>query len=188
MATVTKQVIKGVRDKQNKEAATPRFRELYTVKKADKRQQYAILQRLGEKHAEELRINSTYAEKVFKVKLKEAGIEYEFQKAFNDSKRLYIVDFYLPNRWIIIEVDGGYHNTLEQQERDKERQLWFENNGYYIWRISNKEANEMSIDHLVKYIDQETKRIKEKKSFNKVKRLLDKDDKKRHKRRRRARK
>ena len=33
----------------------------------------------------------------------------------------YIVDFYCPARRVAIEVDGGYHRTREQRERDRRR-------------------------------------------------------------------
>ena len=47
----------------------------------------------------------------------------------------YIVDFYAPQRKLIIEVDGGTH--LEQEEYDAIRTSYLNRKGYQVIRFSN---------------------------------------------------
>ena len=52
----------------------------------------------------------------------------------------YIADFIcLPIR-LVIEVDGGYHNTPEQQTEDQWRTEFLESRGYRVLRIKNEEV------------------------------------------------
>lgn len=51
----------------------------------------------------------------------------------------YIVDFYIPKRKLIIEVDGDYHNTPERQDYDDRRSNWLRTSGYQIIRFNNEE-------------------------------------------------
>lgn len=43
---------------------------------------------------------------------------------------------------IIIEVDGGYHKLLEQQEKDEFRDKAFSSIGYTTIRITNEQAHD----------------------------------------------
>ena len=61
----------------------------------------------------------TYLEKKVEWWLKKEGIQYESQKYFNNGKRRFWVDFYLPEYNIIIEADGKYwHNEEDDRVRD----------------------------------------------------------------------
>jgi len=105
--------------------------------------------RLGNRFAKELKKKATRAEIVFKKKLQCFDFNINFQKPFSDGGRLYIADFYIPIYNLIIEVDGGYHNTKERREKDRERDDWFIGRGIRVWRITNATAfkittNEMS--------------------------------------------
>ena len=57
----------------------------------------------------------------------------------SDSKG-YIVDFLLPDNNMIIEVDGGYHTTIEQKKYDSIKDEKLKSMGYSIVRITNKET------------------------------------------------
>ena len=52
----------------------------------------------------------------------------------------YIVDFFFRQSMVIVEIDGGYHYTEEQQKKDKERQDWLEQKGYKILRFTNEQV------------------------------------------------
>ncbi len=52
----------------------------------------------------------------------------------------YIVDFFFRNSMLIVEIDGGYHNTEEQQQKDTKRQDWLEQNGYKVLRFTNEQV------------------------------------------------
>ena len=50
----------------------------------------------------------------------------------------YIADFYCASEKLIIELDGGYHNTTEQKAQDKERDETLSAMGFKILRLENK--------------------------------------------------
>ena len=52
----------------------------------------------------------------------------------------YIMDFYLPDYGICIEVDGDYHNTFEQLVKDKERTNKLALTGILVVRFTNEEV------------------------------------------------
>ena len=49
----------------------------------------------------------------------------------------YIVDFYIAEKKIVIEVDGGQHLLLEHQEADEKRDAYLASWGIYVLRYSN---------------------------------------------------
>jgi Lhr-like helicase/very-short-patch-repair endonuclease len=52
----------------------------------------------------------------------------------------YIPDFICLEKKLIVEVDGGYHNDIEQIELDKQRENHLKEHGYTIIRFSNDEV------------------------------------------------
>ena len=52
----------------------------------------------------------------------------------------YIVDFVSLEKQLIIELDGGQHNSEEGKKKDKERIFWLEKNGYRVMRFWNNEV------------------------------------------------
>src|SRR5262249_1141904 len=54
----------------------------------------------------------------------------------------YVVDFRCPAGRLIIELYGGHHTDDEIAKRDRERQLWLENEGYRVVRFWNSEITE----------------------------------------------
>lgn len=71
-----------------------------------------------------------------------------FQKAFVGGPKIYIVDFYIPKPYkIIFEVDGLYHSTRRQIEKDELRDVWLESKGYKIIRVNNEDV---SYEHIKK--------------------------------------
>lgn len=61
--------------------------------------------------------NATQSEKLFQAKLKERGIEHQFQYIM-DGK---IIDFYFPKQSKIIELDGKrFHDKEKDSRRDKQ--------------------------------------------------------------------
>jgi very-short-patch-repair endonuclease len=68
--------------------------------------------------------NQTQSEKKFKAMLKMCDIEYEFQKIFytlDDFKKYCVVDFYIPSKNIVIEIDGGIHDSARNKAEDSKR-------------------------------------------------------------------
>ena len=97
----------------------------------------ASYQQLKE-NARRMRTNPTEAESILWKFLrgKQLGYPFRRQLIIND----YIVDFVCLAKKLIIEVDGKYHSTNEQQELDdiRENKLLLE--GYRIIRFTNEEV------------------------------------------------
>ena len=49
----------------------------------------------------------------------------------------YIADFACLDVWLVIEIDGEYHNTPEQKEKDKVRDANLQKIGFTILRFTN---------------------------------------------------
>ena len=94
-----------------------------------------------EEFATRMRENPTYSEKKFYDYLVAHRVKFEFQKILYCSKS-YIVDFFLIDYKIIVEIDGEYHFTEEQQEKDWYRTLdIFHTYNYKTLRLTNKQVN-----------------------------------------------
>ncbi len=68
--------------------------------------------------------------------LQELGIGYEYQKPM----RPYVVDFYLPDYNLILEIDGKGHTYTHRERKDKSRDTYFRNRGMKTLRIVSGEA------------------------------------------------
>ena len=104
----------------------------------------------------ELRKKATPAEKIFKKTLKEYKLKATFQKPFYrvDGLRC-IADFFFrdkPN--IIVEIDGGYHNSSEQQRKDDFRTNWLnDRRNCRVIRFTNNEVLNYLNDCILKLAD-----------------------------------
>jgi len=88
--------------------------------------------------ARENRNNPTLAESQLweYLRRESLGVKFRRQHVILD----YIADFICLEKKLIIEVDGGYHNTLLQQEEDLVRTNRLQNNGFSIMRFTNEEV------------------------------------------------
>ena len=83
-----------------------------------------------------LRNAATPAERHFQTCLARRGVPYRFQQGFYTPYHR-IVDFYLPEQNLVIEIDGPCHDP----EKDRRRDEWFtRERGIKIIRISNEEV------------------------------------------------
>ncbi|MEZ2144410.1 DUF559 domain-containing protein [Bradyrhizobium sp. DN5] len=88
--------------------------------------------------AKKLRANTTPHERMLWRALKEVPLEgSHFRRQAPIGP--YVVDFFLPARRLIIELDGGHHNEDNETKRDLVRQRWLENEGYSVIRFWNSE-------------------------------------------------
>ncbi|WP_042005482.1 DUF559 domain-containing protein, partial [Capnocytophaga canis] len=92
---------------------------------------------LAEK-AKDLRNNMTQAETILWEKLKSKKLDAKFRRQHVIGD--YIVDFVCLAKRLIIEVDGGYHNTENQQVLDKERTEILNELGFEVIRFTNEEV------------------------------------------------
>ena len=70
------------------------------------------------------------------LRQEQLGVRFRRQHVIGD----YIVDFISLKQRLIIEIDGGYHNDIVQQQEDRIRQNWLESMGYKVIRFTNKEV------------------------------------------------
>ena len=88
--------------------------------------------------AEFLRNNMTDTEKILWEKLKKKEtVGYRFRR--QHPVGYYILDFYSHQLKLCIEIDGEYHDSKEQQQKDKERDDFLEFNGITVIRFKNEE-------------------------------------------------
>ncbi len=87
--------------------------------------------------AREMRRNPTQAEDALWKVLRKKNLDgYKFRKQHPMGN--YIVDFYCPEKKLVIEVDGGQHS--EQEEQDAERSRYLESRGCHVIRFWNNEV------------------------------------------------
>ena len=88
--------------------------------------------------AKELKRIPTEAESLLweHIRNKQLGAKFNRQHVIGD----YIVDFVCLKKELIVEVDGGYHDTAEQREADAYRSKELERMGYEVIRFNNDEV------------------------------------------------
>ena len=89
-------------------------------------------------YCKELKKKPTRAELIVFDYLKEEGIKFKFQKGFVKPFHR-IVDFYLTGHKVILEVDGGYHNSIKEKDEYKDK-LWLDKRGLKTIRITNEQV------------------------------------------------
>ena len=70
------------------------------------------------------------------LRQEQLGVRFRRQHVIGD----YIVDFICLKQRLIIEIDGGYHNGIVQQQEDRIRQNWLESMGYKVIRFTNEDV------------------------------------------------
>ena len=82
------------------------------------------------------------------------GFRFHRQHAIGD----YIADFVCLSKKLVIEVDGGYHDTPEQQADDQIRTEVFRRMGFEVLRFKNEEVN-LDVKEVIQRIKKELIKI-----------------------------
>ena len=90
-------------------------------------------------NAIKLRENATESESLLWLALKDNQVE-DFKFRRQHPIGVYIADFYCHKLKLVIEIDGGYHFSEEQQIVDKERTANIEDQGLRVIRFSNEDV------------------------------------------------
>lgn len=94
---------------------------------------------LTRQRARELRKSLTPAERKLWGVLKNSQMEgYKFRRQHPIYQ--YIADFYCHELRLVIELDGGVHDEIDQQEHDSNRDLVIREFGIEILRFKNEEV------------------------------------------------
>lgn len=97
----------------------------------------------GKNKKKELLNKSTTSENiVFKRLYSAFGKRVKRQQLFIISGKAYFADISIKSKKVVIEVDGGYHNSDEQKEKDRLRDEAFKSIGYITIRITNEQVND----------------------------------------------
>jgi very-short-patch-repair endonuclease len=99
-------------------------------------------------NARELRKNQTNAEELLWQLLRGKKLNNLKFRRQHPLKAGFIIDFYCAELKLGIEIDGGYHNIAEQQERDVERVKIINEYGINIIRFSNEKVLNHTFDVL----------------------------------------
>ena len=93
------------------------------------------------KIARKLRKNSTEEErKLWNLLRNRKFVNLKFKRQFPIYN--YIVDFCCEEKKVVIEIDGGQHNSEENIEQDIQRTKIINEEGYKVFRFWNNEINE----------------------------------------------
>ena len=85
------------------------------------------------------RKEQTEAEEVLWKELRNSKLGFKIRRQHYIGN--FIVDFVSLDKKLVIEIDGGYHNDIEQKERDEERTLILEQKHYFkVIRFTNQEV------------------------------------------------
>lgn len=106
--------------------------------------------RLVARMANNLRQKVSIGERKIMDVLLEAGyLHHQFQKSFHTDEIMVFADFYIrkPIK-LIIEIDGLYHLSAQQQKRDREKDWFYINNKNIdaVLRMTEQQAIEMTPD------------------------------------------
>ena len=120
----------------------------------DHKKPFRDKQVLLELHKEELKKKITPAEKYFRGGMNKFKIDYQFQKGLIAGDQFMIADFYVPKLHMIVEIDGGYHETYKQQLRDDFKDKYYNERHFNVLRIKNEEVFTFDYSELAKSIAQ----------------------------------
>ncbi len=90
--------------------------------------------------AKENRKNLTEEEDIMWQELRNRNVAgYKFRRQHPIAG--YIPDFVCLEKKLIVEIDGGYHDEVEQKKYDAAREIWLNENGFTLLRFTNYEVN-----------------------------------------------
>lgn len=119
-----------------------------------KKERLAYRQHVAAKYKKELRKRATPQERQVYSILKVLYPKVVFQKSFLTGDRIIIVDFYIPEKGIVVEVDGSHHYKGEQLKQDKKRDSYLKSRGIKVFRVKNKEINNIDWKVLIETLKQ----------------------------------
>jgi len=107
---------------------------------------YKLIKELQQKNKK----NSTEAERILWECLRAKKLDTKFRRQHIIDE--FIVDFVSLEKNLIIEVDGGYHTTIEQKEADELRMQILKEIGFSVIRFTNEQIIG-NIDKVLEYIE-----------------------------------
>ena len=108
-----------------------------------------LKQSLCSKRRNRLLKKITQHEIEFSSILKALNVRFIPQKGFISGKNFCIVDFYLPDYKICVEIDGEYHNRPSQIERDRNKDYYLsKQRKFSVLHIKNESLKSLNNNDL----------------------------------------
>ncbi|HEX8358062.1 MAG TPA: DUF559 domain-containing protein, partial [Segetibacter sp.] len=98
---------------------------------------YKVDSEMGFENAKRMRSEPTEAESILWNAVRNRALGYKFRRQHPIEN--FIADFVCLDAWLIVEVDGGYHNQEEQKQADESRDTRLKAVGFTTLRFSNEQ-------------------------------------------------
>jgi len=108
------------------------------------------------KYQRRMLANPTPAERIIAEKLQTAGFDFKQQMILG----FYILDFVIPKKMLVIEVDGKNHEERKQIEYDVKKDNFIKECGFSILRIRNEYAEGFDIEVIKNMKNRTTKEFR----------------------------
>lgn len=120
------------------------------LKKEQNKRKMDFLRNLGKQRSKELRQNATEWELKIKHILQDMGLQFQFQAPIIcQNQWLYILDFYFPNKKMVIEIQSKQHHTSpEDVKKDKLRTRRLKKDGYTVNYLWNRQISMLTNEQL----------------------------------------
>ena len=92
--------------------------------------------------ARKLRRNMTEGERKLWAELREFRRWYGVHVRRQAPLGVYVADFVIHEKKLVIEIDGEHHFKPERQKRDRERDEWLSGQGYQVLRFNTGELSD----------------------------------------------
>lgn len=90
---------------------------------------------------------ATPSELIFQQRLLDFGVRFRFQVVLG----FYIADFVIPEKMLIVELDGSIH--LGRENEDEKRTKWLNSFGFEVLRIKNSKVETFNISTILEFPD-----------------------------------
>jgi len=104
-----------------------------------------------------LNLKTTLAEKQFQSRLRRHGIRHYAQVVIGP----FIADFVIPDRLLVIEIDGGIHSSVAARAYDAQRTEYLRDKGFSVVRVVNENVKTWPLQTIDQYPVIMGKRLKE---------------------------
>lgn len=128
----------------------PMFKAENRMKASVRGQQFKSRLHRAKGKATHMSLNPTHVEKFVFYVLSTLKKTFQFQRVITVEESIYIVDFYLPQYNLVLEVDGKHwHSSPEQKERDAAKDRSLQSAGFNVIRVWERDVSINRIDELL---------------------------------------
>lgn len=108
--------------------------------------------RYNKKYLKYSKSSATRFEKKFQEQLIRTETPFFTQYPFKYLKSFIMVDFYIPSSKLVFEIDGLYHNSDDQKNKDEWRDFYLNKKGIKVIRITNRAVQHWKVKRIKEQI------------------------------------